>query len=161
MTIELANAKGLCLCGCGQQAPRARKGYISSEGFRIRRGEHSRWVLNHDKRGLHPDVMPEAGEVEVAWAAGIIEGEGSFGGSRTRGSIQIHVGQSDPWILHRLQALFGGHMFKVGGVRAGRFGVRDYWTWTITGCRARGLATAIEPYLSPRRLVQLEAARAK
>ncbi len=156
------NPSGLCRCGCGQPAPIAPTSRVLSDGRRIKAGEHYPWILNHDKRGLTPDIPPTATAIEIAWTAGIIEGEGSFNGSRrTIGSIQITAGQSDPWILRRLMALYGGHLCLTSR-RCRPNGVdskKDFWTWEIGGGRARGLATAIEPHLSPWRVVQLNAAR--
>jgi hypothetical protein len=91
--------------------------------------------------------------MELAWAAGIYEGEGTAritGGNG--GGCSVHVAQKDPWILHRFEEIFGGRVRPVKAV----YKMRDYplYAWIVSGARARGFLMTIYSFLSPRRKVQ-------
>lgn len=85
--------------------------------------------------------------IDIAWAAGIFEGEGS---TNSTGTLMIY--QREPWLLYRLQSLFGGMVKEStdNPTSWGRCG-----SWTITGGRARGFAMTIYKFLSPHRKEQL------
>lgn len=148
----VVNPSGICQCGCGQMAPIAPKSYVSTEGFRIRKGEHGRWILNHDKRWLRPDIVYHLSDYDLGWIVGLYEGEGCISKSpKTRNSYKLTIGQNAPWIFYRLKSLVGGHIrLQVN---------RNYWWWELSGPAARGLVTLMEPHLSPRRQVQIQNAR--
>lgn len=144
------NPSGICNCGCGMVTNKSRKSTVT-RGQKINKGAHYQYIMNHDKRGLLPDILPNASEVVVAWAAGIYEGEGSVSGStRTLGSIHIKIGQKDPWLLERLREHFGG---IVGPLKRRAYGSVSYWE--LSGRRCRGFVRCIWPYLSPRRQEQI------
>jgi hypothetical protein len=85
---------------------------------------------------------------DIAWIAGVIEGEGSFGWST------ISVPQKDPEILDRIQALVGG---RVGGPYPNRKPSgepSEIYRWWATGERGRGIARTVFHYLSTRRREQ-------
>lgn len=85
---------------------------------------------------------------DIAWAAGIFEGEGTAG--HWDGSTKVHVVQKGDWLPLRLQALFGGGIyFKSKG---------RYALWSLGGPRARGFLLTIFPFLSPRRREQVRRA---
>ena len=86
------------------------------------------------------------------WAAGLYEGEGTA--HRTT-SPAIRVKQKDPWILMKLQEMFGGTMRKE--VNCGF----EIHTWSIYGPRARRFLHAIMPRLSPWRAEQARRALGK
>lgn len=95
-------------------------------------------------------------DLDVAWAAGIYEGEGSvFLNVKTWG-LQVTVGQRDDWLLHRLRDLFGGSVHVRSG--ASSFSGRNIPVWVVGGDRARVFLAAIYPWLSPRRRQQADAA---
>lgn len=87
----------------------------------------------------------------IAWAAGIYEGEGSvaFYGRKEPGRARILVVQKDRWLLEKLQTLFGGRI-------DGPYPSRDISMWCLTGPRAAGFAMTIFSFLSPRRRDQLK-----
>ena len=149
------NPSGLCQCGCGLPTRTAPK-TTNCRGVKIRKGEHYRFIVNHDKRGLRPEIIPDADEALIAWAAGVYEGEGSISGSKiTPGSLHLRVAQKDPWLLERLHEIFGGTFVPL---RKRGWGVVAYWE--LSGRRCRGFVRRIWPYLSPRRKEQiLHAAR--
>lgn len=84
--------------------------------------------------------------IQIAWAAGVYEGEGAFSNGRI-----VRVVQKDPWLVHELQRLFGGTV----GQHVNRKTGAVYNLWTITGSRARGFLLTIFTFLSPRRRAQI------
>lgn len=89
--------------------------------------------------------------VDLAWAAGVWEGEGSviFSG----GQFRVEVAQKDRWILDRLRAWFGGNVYvRKEHYQGGRYILHK---WYLTGARARGFAYTIFTWLSPRRRAQV------
>lgn len=107
------------------------------------------WADPRTAPTLHPTML------EIAWAAGIFEGEGSS----NRGSTEmVRVGQKDKWLVERLRDLFGGKIyFKNGHATAPSDGVLriwQSWQWYLAGARARGFLMTIYPYLSPWRQAQ-------
>ena len=87
---------------------------------------------------------------DIAWAAGIYEGEGTT--KANAGTQMVCVVQKDPWILYRFQEFFGGtvkhrprHKYPV-------------YEWKINGTRARGFLYTIFTHLSPRRREQAKTA---
>jgi hypothetical protein len=96
---------------------------------------------------LHPTVK------DIAWAAGIYEGEGSIWKSPQCGKyrgLKITVPQKEPWILYRLRNLFGGKVSPQTG--------RTISLWRISGDRALGFSETIYVLLSPHRQQQLRTA---
>lgn len=97
---------------------------------------------------------------DIAWAAGIYEGEGTCGAHRTSSrSVRFHasVSQKNPEILLRLKALFGGgvYQFRSGAKRT------VMHNWQVNRARALGFLFTIYPFLSQRRREQFRAAREK
>ena len=107
------------------------------------------------KTGVHTGrewkTTPQATEspsvVDLAWAAGIYEGEGSCHSDKRTSTVA--VAQKDTWLLFRLKAMFGGQISRHKGSRV------SYWT--AHGARARGFLYTIYTWLSPRRRRQVEA----
>jgi hypothetical protein len=106
-----------------------------------------RFIYGHMSIGRQ--TIPSASEhptaIDIAWMAGIYEGEGC---------VQMHgrtptvtVSQKDPWILFRLQRLVGG------SVRHYSY-THQFSNWTINGALARGFLMTIYNFLSPRRRTQ-------
>jgi len=97
---------------------------------------------------LHPTVK------DIAWAAGIYEGEGSIYKSPQCGQyrgLKITVPQKEPWILYRLRDLFGGKVSdKTSSVSLSQ--------WRISGTRALGFSETIFVLLSPHRQLQMRKA---
>ena len=78
---------------------------------------------------------------EIAWAAAIYEGEGSFSGT------QAVIIQKDPWILHRLV-----RTFKFGTINKHGDNCQK---WCVTGQDARQFLLTIFTELSARRKAQI------
>lgn len=100
----------------------------------------------------HPTIR------DIAWAAGIYEGEGHCFGHRVgKGKYALAVvTQKDPWLCERLKALFGGSVYNYAQAK------RDYRMnyWKLSGPRGRGFLMTIYAFLSPRRRAQVKEALA-
>lgn len=112
-------------------------------------------IVKHDRKGLDAVKRPTA--IEVAWAAGIYEGEGccttNHNGTGSM-SFAITVAQKDPELLYRLRDLFGG---KIGHYnRTFNKKVCPISHWKICGDRARTFIGVIYPFLTARRKEQIE-----
>lgn len=96
--------------------------------------------------------------LEIAWAAGVYEGEGSCQPNATgkHHRIGASVRQKDQWILERLRVRFGGGI----GKRTSRLKGKTHTTaaWYITGPRARAFLMTIYAFLSPRRKQEIRVA---
>jgi hypothetical protein len=91
--------------------------------------------------------------LDIAWAAGIFEGEGSVGFNNS--SASAAVAQKDSWLCVKLQELFGG---SINYYEGGNPPIRPcmYYRWQVHGSRARGFLMTIYAFLSPRRKGQIE-----
>lgn len=85
---------------------------------------------------------------EIAWAAGLFEGEGWSGAHDTIGHAHLVIAQKDRWVLDRMAKLFGGRVWTQ------RNGM-SYWR--VGGARAIGVAFTLFSFLSPRRRQQIKA----
>ena len=98
---------------------------------------------------------------DVAWAAGIYEGEGSISRNRN-GGITAKLSQRDGWLPRRMLELFGGAAKEYGpyGPYAAGFTrqAQTIWQWNLCGPRAWGFLLTIYAYLSPRRRSQIKKA---
>ena len=95
---------------------------------------------------------------ELEWAAGFLEGEGCFSGSRSL----ISASQSSREPLDRLQGLFGGSIGQYAYTSSWRKGGKKaYWLWTVTGSRARGVMMTLYSLLTIRRKEQIRQSLAR
>jgi hypothetical protein len=83
--------------------------------------------------------------VDIAWAAGIYEGEGHFGGHTVR------IVQKDSWLPYELQRKFGGSVKQYTRSTDSK----EYHYWTLSGPGAREFLLTIFTFLSPRRKAQI------
>jgi hypothetical protein len=92
---------------------------------------------------------------ELYWAAGFLEGEGSFGcwngGARGKQFV-VCAEQVQREPLERLKTLFGGSINQ-GSTRGGRNRIAR---WRISGARARGAAMTLFTLMSLRRKEQIK-----
>jgi hypothetical protein len=90
---------------------------------------------------------------DIAWAAGFIEGEGTF----KRGtSMQVCAAQVNPEPLLRLLSLFGGTLtVHTEGDSRGR---QRTQVWRVSGARGRGFAMTIYSLMSEKRKEQIRGA---
>jgi len=112
-------------------------------------------IVKKDREGLDAVRRPTA--IEVAWAAGIYEGEGSCVTTRntkTSTSFAVCVPQKDPELLYRLRDLFGGRISLYNRTFNGN--ICPIHHWKICGDRARSFIALIYPFLTARRKLQVE-----
>ena len=99
--------------------------------------------------------------LDIAWAAGVFEGEGCAQRRKDAlNGLSVVICQKEPWILHRLRDRFGGSLrFNCpnSGI-APRTGSKRICRWVITGTRARGFLMTIYRFLSPHKQAQAFAA---
>ena len=99
------------------------------------------------KPGLEAEVNPT--NIDVAWAAGLFEGEGSMvrtSPNRPSDGCEVAcVSQKDPEILYRFKRLFGGNVYPDGGL----------YRWNVSGPRARGFLYTMFKFMSRRRKDQI------
>jgi hypothetical protein len=115
-------------------------------------------IVRKDRAGYDATKVPTA--IDVAWAAGIYEGEGSCGKAGHNGkSFNVCVPQKYPELLYRLKDLFGGRvtLYENGVGKGGKFQV---YHWSICGDRARVFLGCIYPFLTARRKAQIESTSA-
>lgn len=95
---------------------------------------------------------------ELEWAAGFLEGEGSFNFDKQclgRGRVGANQVNKEP--LEKLLTLFGGHIYTRMPSKNG-IGKQQIHTWVVTGPRARGVMMTMYTLLSKRRQQQVKAA---
>ncbi len=115
-------------------------------------------IVRKDRDGFDATKKPTA--IDVAWAAGIYEGEGSCCKAGHNGkSFNVLISQKDPELLYRLKELFGGRvsLYTNGVGKGGKFYV---YHWSICGDRGRVFLSCIYPFLTARRKAQIEATSA-
>lgn len=82
---------------------------------------------------------------ELAYIAGIVDGEGHIGFVHCRGSyfVRVIVANTDRGLLEYLQSLFGGDIKAVQR----KPGWKQSWQWRISWGRAIEFLSLIEPWL--------------
>lgn len=90
---------------------------------------------------------------DAAWAAGIVDGEGCIGiyrvvqtgyPGRFAYRVTVTVGNTDPRMLERLRAVFGGSLYTAKRSETGR---KPMWQWLVINADAVAMLKAIRPYL--------------
>lgn len=88
---------------------------------------------------------------DLAWAAGFLEGEGSFGCHG--GSTRVSAGQVQKEPLDRLMKLFGGRLTQK---KPGGLGTQPLWIWVLPAKRSAAVMMTLYSFMSPRRKGQIE-----
>jgi hypothetical protein len=88
-------------------------------------------------------------ETDLAWAAGIVDGEGSIviesaTNSRKCHVLRVIVANTDPRMPLALRALFGGTVLPTKKQQAHH---RQAWSWVVSTAQAHAVLVAIRPYL--------------
>ena len=92
---------------------------------------------------------------DLEWAAGFLEGEGSFLCGKTKSQIQVTAAQVQRWPLEKIQNMFGGGISLNEETRKNR---QPCHHWHTTDARAAGICMTLYPLMSPRRQKQIVAA---
>lgn len=89
--------------------------------------------------------------VDLAWAAGFLEGEGSFG--INGGSARVTAAQVQKEPLDRMHRLFGGHLWlkQPNGV-----GNQPIWVWYVNSRRSAAVMMTLYSFMSPKRKLEIE-----
>lgn len=93
---------------------------------------------------------------DIAWAAGVIEGEGWIGTPKKRFIPTVQVIMTDADVVGRLYGIFAVGLVRYKASREDRH--TDTWRWTVTK-RADTLSVcaAVRPYMGKRRTEQIDA----
>jgi len=129
-----------CACGCGQ-TPRS--------------AYRSRYCLGHQPPSSLGRVASASATIRIrlrdlAWAAGFLEGEGSFSGRSRVSASQV---QREP--LDRLASLFGGTVRERKDRTSRPWHQQQLHQWDVSGARARGVMLTLYPMMSQRRQQQI------
>lgn len=89
-----------------------------------------------------------ATETDVAWAAGLLEGEGSFLAKPGTCSPTAVCHMTDLDVLERLQGIFGGPIYVVTNRQAHW---KPSWKWQVVGHLAADVMRQVRPYMMLRR----------
>lgn len=93
--------------------------------------------------------------VDIAWVAGLLEGEGNFSYPRLQRTILIQCAMTDVDVLKKLCRVVGGNLngpYKYGSNQ------KYFWRVTVTGSRAAGWMMTLYPLLGKRRRMQIRKA---
>ena len=142
---------------CGVETcdrPARTRGYCSAHAQRLRMSGDLRPhipIYREWERGSAPATRSPT-TLEIAWAAGFLDGEGSFQHRWKKGCGVTGV-QKDPELLYRLLEMFGGIVRKQSANDP-----NSCYTWTANGARARGVMMTLYKFLSKRRQEQVRKA---
>jgi hypothetical protein len=98
----------------------------------------------------HYDAKREPSATDIAWAAGVYEGEGSCHRKLGGSGIRVDIPQKHPEMLYRLKEFFGG------GVALHHHGNAEIFTWRLSGQRVPRFLASIYPYMTSRRKQQID-----
>jgi len=101
-------------------------------------------------RKVTPDMALEM--TDLYWAAGFLEGEGTFTASGT--TPVLHCSQVQKYPLEKLQGLFGGKIEWL-------FHKQGIWRWRLPCAQSAGVMMTLYTLMSPRRKFQIEQALMK
>lgn len=90
--------------------------------------------------------------MEIAWAAGLFEGEGCI--TDVEGRFTLKVNNTDPWVIRRFDEIVGiGRTYgpyrnsETDGHRR-----KPFYVWVAAEEDAFDVTQALSPWLSPRRI---------
>lgn len=95
--------------------------------------------------------------VDLAWAAGFLEGEGSF--YARDGSAKVSAGQVQKAPLERLHKLFGGHIWLKTAPTS--LSSTPIWIWYLSSRRSAAVMMTLYAFMSPKRKQEIEKALAE
>jgi hypothetical protein len=93
---------------------------------------------------------------EIAWAAGLFEGEGTIVIDARR--VRLTVRMTDEDVLTHFRDVVGGHVYGPYQYQQPDGHVRKpFWVWHSDGQDAAAVARLLEPWLGKRRRARIEA----
>ncbi len=132
---------------CGLAASNIRQRLVAA-GYALRPPMTNGW-LNPDHSASRVPT-----HADVAWAAGVYEGEGAVLTPKSKYGTRkpvVSLVQKDDWLCNELRAIFGGTV-RVYAKPDGR----KFNYWRLTGARAIAFLLVIYKFLSPRRQQQIQ-----
>jgi hypothetical protein len=130
--------KKLCACGCGL------------ETYAVYRPGH--------KPSRQPIALARPTQRDLGWAAGFLEGEGSFAANSGTQLATASQVQTEP--LNMLQRFFGGSVRPHARNSQRNPNWQDAFSWCVVGARARGVMLTLYVLMSPKRQAQIRKALA-
>ena len=115
----------------------------------MRRGRKIGWESERTFKG-----QKDVSLLSIVWAAGFLEGEGSF--LINKGSGRISGYNTDIENLSKLRDIFGGRIVSKSQYYATYEKRKEYFEWYCSGSRARGIMMTIFPFMSERRKRQIK-----
>lgn len=99
-------------------------------------------------------------EIEYAWAAGFIDGDGYFTtkSNGTKTYLILAVGQSELEPLHRLQRLMGGNITELS-LKRNLLAKKRHWRWTLSSRLLSNHIDHLWPHLTEVKKSQYERAK--
>lgn len=96
---------------------------------------------------------------EIAWLAGLLEGEGCF--SLTKGSVTVQVTMTDRDIVERSAWLVGAPSVGTHATSHTKRGHQVCYRWTLCGSSAAAWMMTIYPFMGERRRATIRARLAR
>lgn len=96
--------------------------------------------------------------VEIAWAAGLFEGEGSVYPYRSRKAHypRVDLASTDEDVVRRFARVVDSGSSVYGPIQSKRYPKgKPFWRWQATGTRAVRVMALLAPYLGERRSARL------
>lgn len=114
----------------------------------------NQWFPMRQHRNV-PEAQNAPSTRDLEWAAGFLEGEGTFRYASGSSTAHVAAAQVNPEPLRRLQSFFGGTLRQTGYLHKRSTHFRDPWIWQVSGARARGVMLTIYVLLSRVRRLQI------
>jgi hypothetical protein len=89
--------------------------------------------------------------IDIAWAAGLFEGEGTIGSERNPQYIRLALGMTDRDVVERFSAIFGGVAQTWYPPRVQASGRKRMWYWRARGEAAADALRLMLPFFGERR----------
>jgi hypothetical protein len=127
-------------------------GGVTKLGLARRFGVSRGTVYRALNRSGGPAVMeggPPVSPIDIAWLAGLVEGEGNIGINGR--SLTIRIKMTDRDVIERAATLLEGKLYPV----APRGGRQAIWLTQVKGATAAGWAMTLYPWLGVRRRQQV------
>jgi hypothetical protein len=100
------------------------------------------------------DELSKYDIVDLAWASGLIEGEGCFMFNPERYQYRVVVGSVDLDVLEKLQAIFNcGKVYRKQNTITGK----PFWQWMVTKKEDTvNICHLVLPFMGKRRTLKIE-----
>lgn len=105
-------------------------------------------------------MAPETTRVEIAWLAGLLEGEGCFtfqkhGGSNRR-QVRVGLKMTDQDVVARARDIIRPKKAKLSTNRSRQKGHKDSYEFKLYGKEAEEVMRAVRPFMGERRGARID-----